>query len=334
MPAQNPTDARIAALEAQVAALTARLSGPPRLPAVEQACDRRALLRRGTVALAAGVAGAVALPGTARAAEGEPVLAGRPNDAGAASTTLSGGSSTSPALQLANPATGSADGTAVAGPSLRLLPSSAAGGLDPGTASAGDLASSGDLLHYAHVSATADAPAVTGAVYTSAFANHLAFLAAPRRVLDTRPGPATDDGGSPNDRRTRVVAGRFDGSGRLVAGSALVLDLSRLVVGGAGVFANLTVVAPAGAGYLTVYPTPGVDQRTDGLDRPAASNLNYARGTSALANAVVVGLGAGSRISIFTTTAAHVLLDLTAVSVREPFGLTEPDRVTGALRRR
>jgi hypothetical protein len=321
LPQDDTATARIAALEAQVAALTARLG--VEAPAAE-AYDRRALLRRGGAVLAAGVAGAVALPGGAAATEGDPVLAGRAVDAGPTPTVLTGGSADASTLVLSNPATGTADGRAVAGPALRLTASPAPGGLDDNRSQAGDLASSGDLLWYGHTSATATAPAVTGAVYTSAFANHLELLSEPRRVLDTRSGPSTDENGSPNDRRTRVVAGRFETGGRLIGGSALVLDLSGLVVGGVAVFANLTVVAPAAGGFLTAYPTPEGAARTDGLDRPAASNLNYA----------LVALGAGARITVFTTTTAHVLLDLTAVSVREPFSLTEPGVVTGALRAR
>ena len=278
--AADPED-RIAALEAQVAALTARLAAvvAPSSPTAEPSYDRRALLRRTGVALAAGVAGAVAVPRAAAAAGGDPVLAGRTTDAGPATTALTGGSAASPTLSLANPATAVADGAPVAGASLRLAASAATGGLDPATAGAGDLASSGDLLWYAHTSAADGAPAATGAVYTSAFANHLQLLSQPRRVLDTRSGPSTDESGSPNDRRTRVVAGSFDSTGRLRAGAALVLDLSGLVVAGAAVLANLTVAAPAGAGYFTAYPTPDGTPRTDGLGRPASSSLNYAKGT-------------------------------------------------------
>ena len=329
--APDPTAARLAALEAQVAALTARLAPPAPQP---EAYDRRALLRRGGAVLAAGVAGAVAVPRAAAAAEGDPVLAGRAVDAGPATTSLTGGAVGAPALVLTSAAVTTADGVGVAAPALRLTASPAAGGLDPATTAAGDLASSGDLLWYGHTTAAAGAPAVTGAVYTSAFANHLEFLSAPRRVLDTRPGGTTDDNGSPNDRRTRVVAGSFETGGRLKGGSALVLDLSALVAGGAGVFGNLPVVAPAGAGYLTAYPTPDGTPRTDGLDRPAASNLNYARGTSALANFALIALGPGSRLTIYTTTTAHVLLDLSAVSVGEPFSVTEPTGTGARLRAR
>ena len=305
----DPTDERVAALELQVAELTARLE-PERY-------DRRALLRRSGAVLAGAAGAAVALPGAATAAEGDPVLAGRANDA-AASTSLTGGTPDAATLRLANPSPAGAYAAA----SLRLEPGSGPDGLDPARTAAGDLASSGDLLWYGHVPASGGA-GVVGAVYTSAFANHLEFLDEPRRVLDTRSGGATDENGNPNDRRTRVVAGSFDSAGRLAGGSSLVLDLSGLVLSGVGVFANLTVVAPTGSGFLTAYPTPAGAPRADGLDRPASSSLNYVRGTPSLANFALVRLGAGARISIYTTTSAHVLLDLTAVSVAEPFSLVQ-----------
>lgn len=260
----------------------------------------------------AGAAGALALPTPASAAEGDPVLAGRTTEAGAAPTALTGGTGNAPTLTLANPATTGP----YAAPTLRLAPSGGHG-LDPATVDAGDLASGGDLLWYGHTSAASGA-GVAGAVYTSAFANHLHFLDAPRRVLDTRSGGTTDEGGNPNDRRTRVVAGRFDSGGRLLGGTSLVLDLSELVLSGVGVFANLTVVGPASSGFLTAYPTPEGAPRTDGIDRPAASSLNFVRDVPAVANFVVVRLGVGGRISIYSTALAHVLLDLTAVSVAEP----------------
>lgn len=315
----DPTDARVAALERQVAELTARLE-PERY-------DRRALLRRGGAVLAGAAGAAVALPGAAAAAEGDPVLAGRSNDAAAAQTSLTGGTPDAATLRLANPAAAGP----YAAPSLRLEPGAGPDGLDPARTAAGDLASSGDLLWYGHVPASSGA-GVVGAVYTSAFANHLEFLAEPRRVLDTRAGGATDEGGNPNDRRNRVVAGDVDSAGRLRGGSSLVLDLSGLVRSGVGVFANLTVVGPLGNGFLTAYPTPAGAPRADGLDRPASSSLNYVRGTPALANFALVRLGAGARISIFTTTTAHVLLDLTAVSVAEPFSLVQTAGQAGLRR--
>lgn len=297
------TDERIARLEATVAALTA------------PDYDRRALLRRGGVVLA-GAAGALAVTGRAEAAAGDPLLLGRRNDAGAAATQLSGGTGEQAALLLTNPTTTTTTEGQYAAAALRLTPSPVGDGLSPLSASAGDLASSGELLHYAHTSASGDGAAVVGTVYTSAFANHLAFVT-PRRVLDTRPGPPSE-AGSPNDRRTRVVDGAFDSAGRLVGGRSLVLDLSELVSSGAGVLANLTVVGPVGPGNLTAYPTPGGPLVTDGSDRPAASNVNFVRG-QVVANFAAVGLGDRARITVYSTTTCHVLLDVAAFSVADPF---------------
>lgn len=279
---------------------------------------RRALLRRGGAVLA-GAAGVAVLgkAGAAEAAAGDPVLAGTTNDSGAATTALSGGAAVTPTLALTNPATAGS----FAAPSLRLVSSAATEGLDPGTGRAGDLAASGDLLWYAHTTAAPTADAAVGAVYTSAFANHLSFVT-PRRVLDTRAGAALE-GGAPNDRRTRVVGGSFDEVGRLRAGRALVLDLSGLVTAGAGVFGNLTVVGPLGGGNLAAYPTPAGPVVTDGSDRPAVSNLNFVRG-QAIANFALVALGDLDRITIYTTTTAHVLFDVAAFSVFEPFSASDP----------
>ena len=307
-PEQESTEARIARLEATVTALTSRTAEPV-------GYDRRALLRRGGVVLA-GAAGALAVTGRAEAAAGDPLLLGAANDAGPAATSLSGGAAELPSLVLSNATATTTPEGQYAAAALRLVPSRAGDGLSPLAASAGDLASSGELLHYAHTSASGDGAAVVGTVYTSAFANHLAFVT-PRRVLDTRPGPTSEEG-SPNDRRTRVVGGSFDTSGRLLAGSALVLDLSELVTSGAGVLGNVTVVGPVGPGNLTAYPTPGGPLVVDGSDRPAASNVNFVRG-QVVANFAAVGLGDLARISIYTTTTCHVLFDVAAFSVAAPF---------------
>ena len=337
-PVPDPAaEARLAELERRVAELTARLEAPadpPAALAAPPAYDRRGLLLRGGAVLA-GAAGAVALPGLAgraAAANGDPVLLAATNEANEGATTVVGGTATEPALVLRNPR-GRASYSA---PTLRLTPGPGQDGLDPFASSAGDLGSAGDLLWYAHTPSGNGEASAVGAVYTSAFANHLQFVQ-PRRVLDTRPGGATDELGNPNDRRTRVVAGQFDSSGRLRAGTSLVLDLSALVTAGAGVFGNLTVVASAAAGFLAAYPTPAGPPQTGGFDRPAVSSLNYGRGTSALANFALVQLGDADRISIYTAAAAHVLFDVVAFSVFEPFSAGDPDgaavRRGGALRR-
>lgn len=318
----DPSD-RISALEQQVAALTARLSEQDAQPT--PAYGRRDLLRRSGAVLA-GAAGAVVLPSLvspAAAAAGDPVLAGRATDATGAATTLTGGTANDPTLVLANPTQGRrVESTGYAAPTLRLQsdPGSTLG-LDPARAVPGELTSSGDYLWYGHVGTQGVEEAVVGAVYTSAFANHLAFVT-PRRVLDTRRAGAGLEGGAPNDGRSRAN-GRFDSAGRLLANTALVLDLSDLVTDGAGVLGNLTVVGPGASGFLAAYPASG-DGDTSGAGRPAVSSVNFVRGTPALANFALVALGDGDRISIYTTTTAHVLFDVVAFSVYDPFSAQDP----------
>ena len=313
----SDADARIAALEEQVARLTAALEQPRRAEGAEEpaAYDRRTLLRRGGLALAAGVAAVPMLSRNAAAATGDPLIIGRPdNTAGAGGVTgLTAANPDAPTLSLANTATTADPGDAtvtLAHPSLRLVPSTAEFGPNPGTADAGDLASSGEMLWYTHVSAAGTDSAIFGMVHTSAYANYLEFIR-PFRVLDTRrTSPAADNAGRSNIINTPVSA--FDSAGKLRGGQTLTLDLSDMVVAGAGVVGNITVAAPEGSGFFTVFP--------GGQQRPGTSNINYARGQS-LANMVIVGLGGDATntdtIQIFTNQPAHVIFDVFALSVYE-----------------
>ncbi len=249
--------ARLAALERQVADLTARLA--PRTeepqPSAEPTYGRRNLLLRGGAALATAAGAAALTARPAAAAAGDPVLAGRANDAVGATTSLAGGTADVPALTVTNPAVRAADGGTYGAAALRLPAGPGVDlGLDVDRSDAGDLASGGDQLWYAHVKQPTGT--VVGSVYTSAFANHLEFVT-PRRVLDTRRATAGVEAGAPNDGRSRVVAGRFDAAGRMQAGTSLVLDLSGLLVGEqAGVLGNLTVVTPQGSASWRSTPRP------------------------------------------------------------------------------
>jgi hypothetical protein len=109
----------------------------------------------------------------------------------------------------------------------------------------------------------------------------------PARVLDTRIG----------------IGGRL---GALDAGQSVDVK----VTGGAGlpesgvsaVVLNVTVVAPSAASYATVWPT--------GEPRPDASNLNFAAGQT-VANAVIVKVGIGGRISLYNWGgSADLLVDV------------------------
>jgi len=108
----------------------------------------------------------------------------------------------------------------------------------------------------------------------------------PARILDTR-----DD--------TTGVTGPLDG------GSAVALQVTGdggvPTTGVSAVILNVTVVDPAGPGYLTLSPS--------GVARPLVSDLNYA-GAETRPNLAVVRVGADGRVNLFTSTSTHVVVDV------------------------
>jgi hypothetical protein len=111
----------------------------------------------------------------------------------------------------------------------------------------------------------------------------------PQRILDTREGLG----------RQGVVA-------PIGPGETIDVDVTGVAgVPSAGVDAvvmNMTAVAPTDPGFLTVYPTGGV--------QPEISSLNFTPGGT-VANLVSVRVGAGGRVSIFNPYGAvDVLLDV------------------------
>ena len=89
------------------------------------------------------------------------------------------------------------------------------------------------------------------------------------------------------------------------AGSAVDVQLTGRggvpASGVAAVILNATVTETAGAGFLTIFPA--------GTARPWASDLNYAPGETR-PNLVVVKVGAGGRVGLFTAQATHVVFDV------------------------
>lgn len=63
---------------------------------------------------------------------------------------------------------------------------------------------------------------------------------------------------------------------------------------------NLTATEPAGAGFLRVWPC--------GAPMPATSNVNYTAGQT-VANAVLVGVGAGGKVCVYTSNQTQVVVD-------------------------
>jgi hypothetical protein len=108
----------------------------------------------------------------------------------------------------------------------------------------------------------------------------------PARILDTRIGTGGISGARP-------------------AGSTV--DIQVTGVGGvptsgvSAVILNATVVNPVGPGFLTMFPA--------GTARPLVSDLNYATG-EIRPNLVVVKVGAGGKVSLYTPTTVDVVFDV------------------------
>ena len=124
-----------------------------------------------------------------------------------------------------------------------------------------------------------NAPAI-GAGQPSAAAARYSALA-PVRLIDTRNGIGT----SPQ---------------QVLGGCTLVVDPD-LDASVTAVAVNLTSVAPAATGYLTVYPC--------GVARPVASVVQ-ATTQRTIAGATVVPLGADGTFCVYTSAATHLLVDL------------------------
>ncbi|CAN5469098.1 hypothetical protein BH10ACT2_BH10ACT2_11310 [soil metagenome] len=114
----------------------------------------------------------------------------------------------------------------------------------------------------------------------------------PERLMDTRIGGITLDG-------------NFSGPPKLIAGDALALPIAgRGDVPPSGVDSvvlNVTAINSAGAGYLTVWPA--------GEAQPNASNLNFTPGR-VVPNMVIVPLGTDGEISLWSSSAVDVLVDV------------------------
>ena len=103
----------------------------------------------------------------------------------------------------------------------------------------------------------------------------------PSRILDTR-----------------------NGAGPVQVGSTLALVVTGpggVPSSAAAVVLNLTVTAPAGAGFLTVWPTGGT--------KPVASSVSFAAGQT-VAGLVQVGLGTNGQVNIYAANTLQLIADV------------------------
>jgi hypothetical protein len=108
------------------------------------------------------------------------------------------------------------------------------------------------------------------------------------RVLDTREA-SSPTAGAPLEART-IQEVQVSGRAGVPAGAAAVV-------------LNVTVDAPAGPGFVTVFPC--------GTSLPLASNVNFVAGQT-VSNAVTTALGTGGKVCVYSMTSAHVVVDVNA----------------------
>lgn len=265
--------------------------GPVDLP-------RRRLLRGGAIVAGAAVGGAAAAllsaPEAARAADGDPVLAGVANEATDSTGIRIGGASgiDAPSLSLENEN----------GPSLYLQPLDAdfAGFMELGQVANTTL---GPVIGVDTVLGQSTTFLVTGVDLADLPTPYA--MPTPVRLLDTRSSAG----------RARIIGSStaaFDSQHRLKAGAHLDVEVSPA----AGdyelpsVYLNVVAVSPLMSGYLKVY--------RPGQPVPIASTLNYtARQTIANLAFVATGIVAGRyAVRIMTRSTTHVVADLTGFTVK------------------
>jgi hypothetical protein len=128
------------------------------------------------------------------------------------------------------------------------------------------------------------APPATGGLYFHP-------LPQPIRLLETRPSETGCDApGAPiNGGTTRTQAGR------VTCNSVTIPSAAQALVG------NATVVNPASAGYITLFPS--------NASLPLVASGNYAGG-DIINTPFAVGLGADGAFKIFTTQTTHLVIDV------------------------
>ena len=118
-------------------------------------------------------------------------------------------------------------------------------------------------------------------------AGTLHLLPSPRRVYDSRPGepPAIDPKSPLAPNLSRTIDPTANNSG--------------VPVQARGVLVTLTIVAPAGPGFATVWPEG---------PWPGSSNINFAAGQN-IAVSTVVGVAEGAWFQVLANVATDVIVD-------------------------
>lgn len=134
------------------------------------------------------------------------------------------------------------------------------------------------------------------------------FSSATANVVIDLEGYHSTSGSSRLDPRiaTRVLDTRTSGP-RVERGQVVAIDVvgdGLAPEGTTAVSLNLAVDGPERAGFLTAFPC--------GVDRPWAASLDFAGGQTA-SNEVVVGVGTGGTVCVYSSSATDLVVDLGSV---------------------
>lgn len=280
----------------------------------ERQLDRRLLIRGGAVlAGAAGVAaaGAVLAPATAQAADGQFAVMGQPNTSDSPTVfTLNAPGGATPTMRLTN----------ASGPALALTPTGEGytGGLK-----VGEIASTTEGPEVGISRGTAGAETTWLATGLDLDQLPITLPLRPFRLVDTR-----IKDGREGIRSSSTNA--FESDFRLRAGSWFdIAIVDKDYVGLVGVYVNVTGVHAAKAGFVSVYP-PGERTNTSTLNlQPSLAVAN-----SALVPAAIAQEDAEWQvIRIYSSTTAHIVVDLTGVLIAGTSGESQ-SRVGSAGQRK
>ena len=119
-------------------------------------------------------------------------------------------------------------------------------------------------------------------------------------VGDTAAAPVPAESSAALDTATPQAAGT---GVKATAGKAVQIHVTQ--VGGQTILGNLTIAAPAGDGFATVFPC------AEGLPVPLTSNINFASGQT-VANSFATKADASGNICVTPSVDTHVIVDVVA----------------------
>jgi hypothetical protein len=276
------TDARLAALEAEIAKLKAHVAataGPPK-------SDRRTIVKTLAASALGATAGVAAFNAKSVAAlDGETAKLGSLNTS--TNATQFEASADVGVVAFGAPVGIVADGSYA----NALFPSSGPAPLDAPGSTSGVLFVDGAGDWWAAVAdrAASNGPGLWRKLAGPATAGQLHILPSPKRVYDSRPteaptavGPKTPLAGN----TARTIDTTANASGVPVTATAVLV--------------NMTITKPQAAGFATAWPAG---------PWPGTSNINFAAGQD-IATTTVVGCGPNATIQIQANTITDFLLDV------------------------